>query len=165
MAINRAKYENAILFLCSKLPGQAIRGKKKLAKLLYYIDFDRYEYEESMETVTGDQYRRMPMGPVPLEYESVAATMTDRLEIEHVAEFPGWNPTTVYRAKEAPDMSVFDETDLKILNRVARKYLSLTGKALEDLSHAEAPWIAVEQRDIIPFELAFYRDTDFSDAA
>ena len=50
------KYKNAILYLCSKSSDSAIHGKKKLAKLLYFADFDRFEYEESMQTVTGDSH-------------------------------------------------------------------------------------------------------------
>ena len=46
-----------------------------------------------------------------------------------------------------------------------KKYSHLNGTALEILSHQEAPWLAKAHREEIPFELAFYRDTDFSDAA
>lgn len=49
----------------------SISWQKKLVKLLYYVDFDRFEYKESMQSVTGDIYRNWPMGPVPDEYGSV----------------------------------------------------------------------------------------------
>lgn len=163
--LNKEKYENAILYLCNQQRGNELRGKKKLAKLLYFLDFDRFEYEESMETVTGDTYIRMPMGPVPNAYGAIIAEMGSVLEVEQVPEYAGMNPTTIYRAKADADLSVFDETDLKILKRVADKYSRLHGTELENLSHQEAPWIASGHRDTIPFELAFYRDTDFSDAA
>ena len=39
--LNEKKYENAILYLTQKLGGE-VRGKKKLAKLLYFADFDFY---------------------------------------------------------------------------------------------------------------------------
>lgn len=165
--LNLTKYENAVLYLCSKIPGQAIRGKKKLAKLLYYVDFDRFEFKESMETVTGDKYARLPMGPVPKSMESVLRGMEDKglLEISSVEEYPGLNPTSVYSAQVEPDLSTFNEEDLAILRRVERKYLHLTGKQLENLSHEEAPWLAIDHAETIPFELAFYRDTDFGNAA
>ena len=47
--INKSKYENTILYLISHMSDHKIHGKKKLAKLLYYVDFDRFEYNESME--------------------------------------------------------------------------------------------------------------------
>ncbi|MGB2632132.1 MAG: hypothetical protein WBC48_04425, partial [Minisyncoccales bacterium] len=58
MALNRKKYQNAILYLCQKLKGE-VRGKKKLAKLLYFVDFGLYEKDQ--KSVTGDIYRALPM--------------------------------------------------------------------------------------------------------
>lgn len=160
------KYENAILYLCSKQNDRAIHGKKKLAKLLYYVDFDRFEFNESMETVTGDSYKRLPMGPVPSAMGDITTEMSREglLAVEERQEYADFGKTTVYEAKADPDMTVFSPHDVAILGRVARKYLGLTGKQLEELSHTEAPWLAVDPYDTIPFELAFYRDTDFSDA-
>lgn len=163
--LNTIKYENAILYLCNTQPNRTLHGKKKLAKLLYYLDFDRFEYEESMETITGDTYTRREMGPLPNRFEEVASRMSDTLTVEPVQQFQGKNATIVYTALAEPDLSVFNDTDLRILKRVAQKYSRLNGRQLENLTHSEAPWVASEDFDTIPFELAFYRGTDFSDAA
>ena len=158
------KYENTILYLCSALGG-SVRGKKKLAKLLYYIDFDRYEFQESTKTVTGDTYQAWKMGPVPKHYTQIITALEKKRQISTTSDkaLDNYLPTEVYEAKTAPDMSVFDEEDKLILERVVRKYGHLTGKQLEELTHSEAPFIATEQSDDILFELAFYRGTDFSD--
>ncbi|MFH1170405.1 MAG: hypothetical protein V1704_02505 [Candidatus Vogelbacteria bacterium] len=51
MALNRKKYQNAVLYLGQKLGGK-VHGKKKLAKLLYFADFDLYEKrQKSLTTV------------------------------------------------------------------------------------------------------------------
>jgi len=121
------KYENTILYLCDAVGG-SLRGKKKLAKLLYYVDFDRYEYNESEKSVTGDVYKAWKMGPVPQHFSKV-----------------------------------IDDDDLRIMQHVINKYGKLTGKQLEDLTHAEAPYIGTQLNDEIVYELAFYRGTDFSD--
>lgn len=166
MSINEVKYENVILYLISQMQDMTIHGRKKLAKLLYYVDFDRFEYKESMETITGDEYRHLPMGPVPDMFRQVAQRMQSegKLAIHEEHEYAGLRPTTLYRANVKPDMSVFDEDEKRILRRVARLYGPLTGKELENKSHAEAPWLGIEEGEHIPFELAFYRETDFSDA-
>ena len=39
MPLNKDKYQQVIIYLCNKLGG-GVRGKKKLAKLLYFVDFD-----------------------------------------------------------------------------------------------------------------------------
>ena len=163
MSLQRKKYQNAILYLCRKLKGE-VRGKKKLAKLLYFADFDLYE--KSQKSITGDVYRALPMGPVPAALEDITAEMVkkDMLRVTEVAEREGYNPTEVYKNISTPDMSIFTDEEKNILDRVAVKYGHLTGKQLEELSHAEAPYIGTELKKEIPYELAFYRGTDFSDA-
>ena len=161
MSINRKKYQNAVLYLCEKLKGE-VRGKKKLAKLLYFADFDLYE--KIQKSITGDVYRALPMGPVPSALEKITVEMAKKrmISIERVEEREGYNATEVYTCITKPDLSVFDEEEKKMLDRIVVKYDHLTGKQLEELSHAEAPYIGTELRKEIPYELAFYRGTDFN---
>ncbi|MDR1440287.1 MAG: SocA family protein [Clostridiales bacterium] len=165
--INEAKYENAILYFCSQLGG-ALRGRKKLAKLLYYADFDSYEYKESMQSVTGDSYTVLEMGPVPDNYKSVLLRLAraGQIEISRESEMPGGKPTEVYALAHsaAPNMLVFSEDERFVLARVAKKYGRLNGRQLEALTHAEAPYLATEPNCKIEYGLAFYRGTDFADA-
>lgn len=162
MVVNRKKYQNAVLYLCRKLKGE-IRGKKKLAKLLYFADFDLYE--KTQKSITGDVYRAFPMGPVPAALEEITAEMTKRkmLIVEQVKEREGYNATEVYKCLIEPNTSVFNDEEKKMLDRIVVKYGHLTGKQLEELSHAEAPYAGTELRKEIPYELAFYRGTDFND--
>lgn len=162
--IAKQKYENAILYLCSAVGG-SLYGKKKLAKLLYYVDFDRYEFNESERSITGDTYKAWKMGPVPQAFSEIIDDMQKEglLSVKEEEQATGYLPTSVYSAIKKPDLSVFDDDDLKILQHVAVKYGKLTGKQLEDLTHAEAPYIGTQPNDEIIYELAFYRGTDFSD--
>ena len=165
--LHTEKYENVILFLCSRIGASGVEGKKKLAKLLYYVDFDRFEFEESMLTITGDVYKRLPMGPYPESMTSIIEGLARKgsLKVSHRDNAAPYSPTTVYQACDEPDMSLFNDDDIAILERVAQKYLHLNGKQLENLSHEEAPWLAVDPTEVIPFELAYYRATDFRNAA
>ena len=105
------------------------------------------------------------MGPVPSALEEITTEMTKNkmLEVEQFEEREGYNPTEVYKCIAEPDLSVFDEEEKKMLDRIVVKYGHLNGKQLEELSHAEAPYIGTELRKEIPYELAFYRGTDFSE--
>ncbi len=163
MVLNRKKYQNAILYLCRKLKGE-LRGKKKLAKLLYFVDFDLYEKEQ--RSLTGDRYYAFPMGPVPSTLEKMTGEMTKKgmLAVEQKAEHEGYLPTEIYKCITEPDISVFDEGEKKMLDRVVLRYGHLTGKQLEELSHAEAPYVGTKLREEIPYELTYYRGTDFREA-
>ena len=161
MALNKDKYREAILYLCSKL-GNEVRGKKKLAKLLYFVDFDLFEKTE--KSLTGDVYKAFPMGPFPTAMEDVTTELSKKAVISVSSEPAqgGYHPTEVYRCLRTPDLSVFNEDEKAILDRVILKYGHLNGKQLEDLTHAEAPYIGTQSFEEIPFELAYYRGTDFS---
>lgn len=162
--IDTKKYENAILYLCEELGG-SLQGKKKLAKLLYFIDFDRYEYKESSKSVTGDIYKSWKMGPVPSHFVQVIENMqkTGILKVAETESANGYLPAATYSSNTKPDMSVFDKDDICILERVVSRYGRLNGKQLEDLTHTEAPYVGTDLNDEIAYELAFYRGTDFSD--
>ena len=66
--ISEKKYKEVILCLAEKLGGE-IKGKKKLAKLLYFVDFDFFEKFE--KSLTGDVYKALPMGPFPATMEKI----------------------------------------------------------------------------------------------
>jgi len=162
MSLHPKKYQNAILYLCWKLKGK-IRGKKKLAKLLYFADFDLYE--KTQKSITGDVYHALPMGSVPVSLGKITAKMVKNnlLGIEQIREREDYNPTEVYECLAKPDLAVFDNAEKEMLDRVIVRYGHLTGKQLEELSHAEAPYIGTALHKEIPYELTFYRGTDFSD--
>jgi len=165
MPIANKKYKEAILYLCAQLDGE-IRGKKKLAKLLYYLDFDHFE--KNHKPITGDTYKALPMGPFPeamtkiIEQLTRAKKLSVTLEKEYENE--KYNPTEIYKCQGEPDISVFDKEERATLKRVVKLYGRLNGKQLEDLTHAEAPYVATAPKEKIAYELAYYRGTDFKHA-
>ncbi|MFH1973865.1 MAG: Panacea domain-containing protein [Patescibacteria group bacterium] len=164
MHLNKEKYQEAILYLCRKLGGE-IRGKKKLAKLLYFADFDFYE--KFGQPITGDVYTAKQMGPFPTALEETTRAMQTNgcLTIESIEEFGAdYAPTDIYRCiGTCPSTSHLSDDEMSMLDRVAKKYGGLNGKQLEDLSHQEAPYVATEPLKEIAYELAYYRGTDFAD--
>ena len=163
MALHRKKYQNAILYLCQKLGGE-VRGKKKLAKLLYFADFDFYEkYQRS---ITGDMYKAYPKGPLPSALNEIISDLAKKksLAVDTMKEWgDDYAPTDVFRCIADPDTSVFDTEETKMLDRIAKRYGELNGEQLAELSHAEAPYTAAEPYQEIPYEFTYYRGTDFSD--
>ncbi len=161
MTLHTEKYKQVILYLCAKL-GKEVKGKKKLAKLLYFVDFDFFE--KNQKYFTGDKYKALPMGPFPVSMETITKEMVKEkmLDVKSVDERNGYIPTEVYACLRDPDTSVFSKEEKEILDRVIQRYGHLNGKQLEDLTHAEAPYIGTEPKKEISYELAFYRGTDFN---
>ncbi len=163
MALHRKKYEQAVLYLGKKLGGE-IRGKKKLAKLLYFADFDFYEkYQRS---ITGDVYRAFPKGPLPVRLGDMIDGLVAKKELEvHTVKEWGeeYAPTEVYRVVSASGADVLDEQERQMLDRIVKRYGALNGEQLAELSHAEAPYTAALPYEEVPFEFTYYRGTDFAD--
>lgn len=105
------------------------------------------------------------MGPFPQFFDDVTKKMIDAgsLSIEKIIQREGYNPTESYTCKKPANQTLFSNEEKEILDRVVVKYGHLNGKQLKNLSHAEAPYIASIDSQEIPYELAYYRDTDFDD--
>lgn len=160
--INETKYQNAILYLISRISDHKLHGTERLARLLYYVDFDRYEYKESMEPVTGDIYMHNPNGPVPCMMGTVLEHMQEsgQLSREGASELEQTrNPTDVYLIDREPNPRVFDKYDRYILNMVFEKYGTASEEDLNRQSCSEAPWLGTAANEEIPYELSFYRGT------
>lgn len=167
MSLNQAKYnpkkfKELVLYLAQQLGGE-IRGKKRLAKLLYFADFDFFErYEQS---ITGSTYQAWKMGPFPVELSDAIQEMQGdgSLAARSEQEWEGLEPTEVYTAKRDPDISAFSVQEIAMVDRIVKKYRNLTGKELETLSHSEAPFVGTKPGENIAYELSFYRETNFGD--
>jgi uncharacterized phage-associated protein len=159
--LNEKKYKNAILYLAKNSTHGRVWGRKKMYKLLYFLDFDFFEKYE--KPITGDIYHRLQMGPAPAYFDVMAQELVNegRLSLGKGKSVGGYNDAYVYKALQEPDISVFDEKELRVLKRVIALYGDKTGTQLEILTHKEAPYLAVKEGEEMPLELAHYRDTNF----
>jgi uncharacterized phage-associated protein len=156
---NKEKFKEAILFLISQYPDKSIEGKKKLAKLLYFSDFNSFEAYE--KPVTGASYRALPMGPVPDELDEMIKEMKGKVVVVAKKDIGLPNDMMVFSIKDKKDelsFSLLSDEEKKVLRNVYNNYGNISGGILENISHSEAPYNAVAQGEYIPYELAFYRD-------
>jgi len=125
-----SKIFNAIIFFCK---GGVL--KTKLNKLLFYADFKHFkEYSVSM---TGVQYIHLDFGPVPNNYEFFTAELLrgNDLDIEEIiyGNISGYN----YLSKVEPDLSIFSDTELKVLAEVKEYFKNYGSKEIQKFSHKE----------------------------
>jgi len=154
--LNDKKYKAAFMYLLNEL--EKIQGKKKACKLLYFLDFDFFEaYDKSF---TGETYYKYNLGPFTKYFEDSIKELEKEgyVETEKIRMSPAHNnDTNIYKAKKKLAYK-FDDNEKRMLKRIARIYGVQSGKELEDLSHTEAPWQAVEMCQSIPYEFAYYRE-------
>lgn len=159
---NREKLLNAILFFldqtnhCHTL---------KLFKLLNFADFEHFR--QTGRTITGLDYRALPMGPVPTSlYEEIKrggdVDLKAAVILANVKD--DINDKLLRRdlkARTQFDKKWFTPRELKILSRVAEFFRELPAEDMTKFSHEnKKPWATVYkngegQGDYIPPELIF----------
>lgn len=155
MRYNKEKFKNAVLYL-AKNAGSDV-GKKKLAKLLYFIDFTLYELRK--RSLSGMEYAKRDYGPMPEPI--VFYNALEELKEEKIIEIKKMNGGFLEKIipKDDPKMNVFDEKEGEILQQIAEKYRLENAGNLEKLAQSEPPYKMVEYGEKIPYHLAFYRNS------
>ncbi|HUX53274.1 MAG TPA: type II toxin-antitoxin system antitoxin SocA domain-containing protein, partial [Williamwhitmania sp.] len=79
---NLEKFTEMVVFFTEKLQP----WKTKLNKLLFYADFEAYK--QTGYSISGVQYRAIPMGPVPNNYNSIFEYLANNSDVDiHYSTF------------------------------------------------------------------------------
>lgn len=137
----RKKRINAILYFCKNT---RTLSKTKLYKLLYFLDF--LHFKEVGRPVTDLEYCAWSYGPVPtklyFEIENSEAPKEIlqclmKLKDEETGEKLG----TYFKSVQAPDLNVFSEREMRILEKVAFIFKDATAKEMTEITHLRnQPW-------------------------
>jgi len=145
--LDLAKLFNAILYFCK---GGVL--KTKLNKLLFYADFKHFK--DYAVSITGARYAHIPFGPAPDKYAFYFATLVEngaiRVEEDVFGDFIGEEFISV----KEPDLSLFSNSELKILATVKEYFKDFTAKRITDFSHDEEAYKETAPGDIISYEYA-----------
>jgi uncharacterized phage-associated protein/DNA-binding transcriptional regulator YiaG len=113
--------------------------KTKLNKLLFYADF--YMYQLTGHSITGLEYRAIPYGPVPKDYDYLYLKLQDdkKINIVEVA-FENGN----YGEKIQPTIQskneCFTEIETTVLDKVIDTFKTNTTREIVEISHNEPAW-------------------------
>jgi transcriptional regulator with XRE-family HTH domain len=154
------KFKNVLLYLLERCGGKPNVGETVLYKLLYFADFNFYSlYEEQM---TGATYRKLQYGPVPREFGEIVKDMVRRKDLTSVKDdFYGYQQTRYIPLKKA-DLSQLTAAEKTVLDSVVERFSDKSAKWLSDYSHEDIPWKATAEKDVIDYELVFYRTPAYS---
>jgi putative zinc finger/helix-turn-helix YgiT family protein len=143
------KLFNAILYFCK---GKVL--KTKLNKLLFYADFKHYK--EYAVSITGLRYARLPFGPVPDRYEHYFAALIHEEKAIDVSEiiYPDGHSGEVFAAEREPNLTLFVNSELKILATVKEYFQDFNAKAISEFSHEEQGYRETPTGKLISYEYA-----------
>lgn len=133
-------------------------GKTKLMKLFYFLDFNHIKKYGS--PVTYDKYIKMDYGPIPSTIMNLVNSvqdensfLSDTIYIEK-KENQSIQRIKCYKPFIDDDKKYFSETELKILERIVKKYKDSKKEIIMNDSHKEAPWKCTKFLQEIPYTMA-----------
>ncbi len=149
VSCSEAIISEIIKYFTSRLGGVFVT---KMNKLLFYTDFMKYRREGF--GMTGLEYRAITYGPVPKGYGEIYSRAKG-IEMEEYI-YPNGSSGILLRSFEAPDMSVFSDVELEILEQLCERFGNSSAGEISAQSHEEKGWIECnEERKLISYSYAF----------
>lgn len=153
-AFKREQFEGLILFIAHRRSDDPRFGRTKLAKALFYSDFDAYRDQGA--SLTGAHYVRMPFGPFPQELDETESALDDRgvVYLDYVKDV--YEEKRIVPLEPLPDLSgLFEPWTLELVGTWADRIALATAGEISRLSHHHPGWlIARETGAPIPYETA-----------
>jgi putative zinc finger/helix-turn-helix YgiT family protein len=144
-----AKLFNAVLYFSR---GEGVL-KTKLNKLLFYMDFKHFK--DYSVSVTGARYAHITFGPAPDKFQNFFAVLIDSEalgveEIEYNEDIAGEK----YFAKKNPDMSLYSDSEIKVMATVNEFFSDYTAGKITKFSHEEQGYKDTNNGDLISYKYA-----------
>ncbi len=120
----------------------------KLMKMLWYAD--ALSYKRRGYAISGLVYRALPMGAVPIAYESIVDLSTIHCEEVEIGDGTGYHflPT---KNKEYPHL---EQEDREILDAVILRFGQVSKSEIVETMHKEDAYTETAPHDIIQFKYA-----------
>ncbi len=154
------KFKQVLLYLLERCGGRPNVGETVVYKLLYFADFNFYELFE--EQLTGATYRKLQFGPVPREFSEIVNDMVEKKELSILKTTYGNFPQTRYIPLRKADLNQLNAAEKTVLDSVVDRFSDKSAKWLSDYSHDDIPWKATAEKEVIDYELVFYRTPAYS---
>jgi len=147
------KFTEMVVFFTEKLQP----WKTKLNKLLFYADFGTHK--QSGYSISGVQYRAIPMGPVPNNFNSIFEYLANNNDVDvYYTTFPdgGIGEQFIPNSKREFNSELFTENELQILENIAERFKNTTTDEIIEISHKEKAWKEnIDGKKIIDYKYSF----------
>lgn len=150
---NLAKFTEMVVFFTERLQP----WKTKLNKLLFYADFAMHK--QTGYSISGVQYRAIPMGPVPNNFNSIFEYLANNDDVDiHYTSFHDGGTGEQFKpnAKRGFNAEIFAENELQILDNIAERFKNTTTNEIIEISHREKAWQENKgEKKIIDYKYSF----------
>ena len=150
------KLREAMLFFINMQDEISFLGRTKLAKLLFFADFEFYS--ENHSSITGTMYMKKEHGPFPVDctfYDALDCLEQDgSIEIRTVTT--GNFDRDEYVPTRKADVSCFTEDEIETLTKVGMRFKNYNAKQIKDFSHGTPAYVLTGDDETIGYELSYY---------
>lgn len=109
--------------------------------------------------MSGVQYRAIPMGPVPNNFNSIFEYLANKQELDiYYTNFDngGTGEQFMPNANKTFNKELFTESELQILESVAERFKNTSTNEIIEISHREKAWIDnYSERKLIDYNYSF----------
>lgn len=120
----------------------------KLMKLLWYSD--ALSFKRCGHAISGMAYRALPMGAVPVAYESIIDLSTIHYEEVEMGEGTGYK----FLPSEEKEYPHLTSEDMEILDSVIKRFGKVPKNEIVDTMHKEDAYTETAPHDVIQFKYA-----------
>ena len=154
-AFNDHKFRELVIYIAEKCTDDPTFGATKLNKTLYYSDF--YAYRMLGQPITGASYQKLSAGPAPREFLRQMKILEDarHATVEAQPYFNGVQKRIVPAEGRRPDVSIFKESELALVDEVIRFFWGKSATEVSEFSHLEPGWVVCDIGEVIPYETAW----------
>lgn len=159
---NERKLAELILYVVDRCGQHPRFGATKLNKILFWADF--YAYARTGKPLTGVEYMRQQLGPVPRRLVPVRERLVqeDALDVNELTLFNGKRRTRFF-AKRHADLSIFTAAELDLVNEIIDYLRDDTADEVSKQTHGRT-WEILATGDLFPYEAVFVSDREVTDA-
>jgi len=157
---NKEKLKQFIHYLIYLTQNREEVGKTVLYKMMYFSEFDFYELYEEM--LTGELYRKIPMGPAPVHFDEALEELEREEKIRYFKNKYGRYEQFRFESLREPDTSLLNRSERNVIEADVEKLSGMNATEMTQYSHADMPCKASKDGEIIDYELVFYRHPPYS---
>ncbi len=158
---SRESLRELILYIAHKCQSHQKFGAVKLAKILFYSDF--ISFAKYGKSITGTQYKKLPLGPVPTAAKAVEASMVAENEIVVKHEgLPPYVQRRIIALREANLDDYFKPHDIALVDQIIEELSDLNASEVSRRSH-DLAWQVAGDYEVIPYEAVFIYDRELDE--
>ena len=151
---DQGRFEALVLWIAHETKDDPNFGRTKLAKVLFYSDFDAFR--EDGAPMTGATYARYPYGPFPVELERTEKSLVAAGDADLKDDVPEGEEKKLYPLRDPPDVhALFDQWQITNVSAYITRFSNQSSGQVSDDSHKLPGWLMVAARKPIPYETAF----------